>query len=585
MRRRIATFTLLMLPGAVGCTSETQEGKTSVDAPAAFHALVDEYLDRWSMRHPSIAAGNGLHQHDGELEDFSASAIATELAYLREIKSRLASIPRAELPPDDRVDHRILDGVVDGWLLELDGVKNHTRNPMLYASAIADGVHNLMTMESAPALVRMQQVTSKLRGVKRLLDAGRANLGNPPKVLVERAITMFDGARDMLKVDLELAFPGPQGEVRNSMLAEAAKAREEIDAFASWLRDELLPRASGEIALGREYVEARYRAEELFDIDLQQMLAIGERELAREQALFREKAAEIDSGREAIDVWREVRRNHPARGQVVAAAREAVDELQAFVTQQDIAGVPPSERVVVEAARPFDIGLASMHASPPLETTPVRSIYYVKDAEATWPSEQQNAWLERFNYASLAITSAHEAMPGHFLHSLYMRDTPGKLRRIWIGLNPFPQPSSGQDGWAHYAEHMVIEQGFRKTDPRYALAQLSESMTRIVRLIASIRVHTKEWSIDEAAKFFEEQAYVPGPAARQEATRVVYDPTNGGYFLGKRAMLKLRDDVRARGGSAFRLRDFHERVMRNGIAPWRAHRELLLGDSTGAVLQ
>ena len=537
------------------------------------------------MRHPSIAAGNGLHQHDGELEDFSASAIATEVAYLRGVKEQLAAIPRAELPPDDRVDHRILDGVVDGWLLELDGVKNHTRNPMLYASAIADGVHNLMTMESAPAPARMQQVTSKLRGVKRLLDAGRANLGNPPKVLVERGIAMLEGASAMLSVDLALAFPDPQGDVRNAMLAEAARARAEIDSFTVWLRDDLLPRASGEIALGREYVEARYKAEELFDLDLPQMLAIGERELAREQALFRDKAAEIDKRREAIEAWREVRRNHPARGEVVAAARQAVDELQAFVTEQDIAGVPPAERVVVEAARPFDIGLASMHASPPLEATPVRSIYYVKDAEAAWPPEQQNAWLERFNYASLAITSAHEAMPGHFLHSIYMRETPGKLRRIWIGLNPFPQPSSGQDGWAHYAEHMVIEQGFRKTDPRYALAQLSESMTRIARLIASIRVHTGEWTIDQAATFFEEQAFVPGPAARQEATRVAYDPTNGGYFLGKRAMLKLRDDVRAREGSAFRLRDFHERVMRDGIAPWRAHRELLLGDSTEAVLQ
>ncbi len=582
---RRAAITLLTLPGAVGCTSESPSRTTTAGAPAALHALVDEYLDRWSMRHPSIAAGNGLHQHDGELEDFSASAIAEELAYLRNVRGQLAAIPRAELPPDDRVDHRILDGVVDGWLLELDGVRNHTRNPMIYASAISDGVHNLMTMESAPALTRMQQVTSKLRGVKRLLDAGRANLANPPKVLVERGIAMLEGASEMLRVDLELAFSGPEGEARNAMLAEAAKAREEIDAFTAWLRGELLPRATGEIALGREYVEARYRAEELFDLDLQQMLAIGERELAREQGLFREKAAEIDNRREAIEVWLEVRRNHPARGEVVAAARQAVDELQAFVTQQDIAGVPPAERVVVEAARPFDIGLASMHASPPLESTPVRSIYYVKDAEAAWSPEQQNAWLERFNYASLAITSAHEAMPGHFLHSTYMRETPGKLRRIWIGLNPFPQPSSGQDGWAHYAEHMVIEQGFRKTDPRYALAQLSESMTRIARLIASIKVHTREWSVDQAAKFFEEQAYVPGPAARQEATRVVYDPTNGGYFLGKRAMLKLRDDVRARDGSAFRLREFHERVMRNGIAPWRAHRELLLGDSTGAVLQ
>jgi hypothetical protein len=276
--------------------------------------------------------------------------------------------------------------------------------------------------------------------------------------------------------------------------------------------------------------------------------------------------------------------NHPKRGEVVQATREAVAELQAFVTSANIARVPAGESVIVESSRPFDLGLASMHASPPLEPVPVASIFYITDANASWPLERQNAWLERFNKASLTITSAHEAMPGHFVHSLYMRQTPGKIRRIWIGLNPFPQPSSGQDGWAHYAEQMVIEQGFRKDDPSYALAQLSESMTRICRLIAGIQVHTGTWTVDDAAAFFEREAHVPAPAARQEAVRVVYDPTNGGYFLGKRAMLKLRADAKEKEGNAFDLLSFHERVMRDGIAPLWAHRVLILGDSATNVL-
>ena len=59
-----------------------------------------------------------------------------------------------------------------------------------------------------------------------------------------------------------------------------------------------------------------------------------------------------------------------------------------------------------------------------------------------------------------------------------MRRTPGKIRRIWIGLNPFPQPSSGQDGWAHYAEQLISDEGFMRDDPRYRLAQTSEALTR-----------------------------------------------------------------------------------------------------------
>ena len=176
-------------------------------------------------------------------------------------------------------------------------------------------------------------------------------------------------------------------------------------------------------------------------------------------------------------------------------------------------------------------------------------------------------------------------MPGHWLHSQYMRKTPGKVRRIWIGLNPFPQPSSGQDGWAHYAEQLVVEQGYANGDPRYQLAQVSDALTRICRLLSGIKVHRQEWTLDQAQACFERQAYVAEPAARREAERATYDPTYGGYFLGKRGLLTLRRDVQVAMGAAFNLRTFHERILTNGIAPIWAHRQLLLPGNTAPVIQ
>jgi len=186
---------------------------------------------------------------------------------------------------------------------------------------------------------------------------------------------------------------------------------------------------------------------------------------------------------------------------------------------------------------------------------------------------------------ALADISAHEVAPGHYVHSLFMRRTPGKIRRIWIGLNPFPQPSSGQDGWAHYAEQLVSDEGFKRDDPRYRLAQTSEALTRVCRLIVGLRLHRGEWTIDRSAQFFEREAHLPPPAARQEAVRGTYDPTYGGYFLGKMAAMKLRRDYQAARGSAFDLREFHHRVMTNGIAPWWAHRQLLLPGDTRPVIE
>jgi uncharacterized protein (DUF885 family) len=547
-------------------------------AQGSFAAFVDSYLDQFGHFHPSIAAGNGLHAHDGELEDFSAQSVAKEIEWLDGARRELDAFAEKDLTADERVDRKILQGVVDGWLLDLETVRTWQRNPMIYVAAMSDGLHDLIAMESAPADVRMQHVTSKLRAMPGVIAAEKANVKAPPKVFVERAIAMLGGLEELLSHDLPLAF-------HNAPINEASAVHAQIVAFRQYLQTTVLPTATGIYAVGVANVEARYRAEELIDLPASQLLAIGERELARTQTEFTQTAARIDSKRPALDVWRAVQDNHPARGQVVPAANAVVDELFAFIDQHQLMRLPADHKIVVAAAPAYDLGLASMHSSPPLEPKPVQSYYYITDADARWPMDKQNEWLKTFNYATLADISAHEVAPGHFVHSLYMRKTPGKVRRIWIGLNPFPQPSSGQDGWAHYAEQMVSEQGFRADDPRYRLAMLAESLNRLCRLIAGINLHAGKWTVEQASEFFEREAHLPKVAANREAVRGTYDPTYGGYALGKLAAYKLRRDYQKAKGSSFDLREFHERVMTDGIAPWWAHRQLLLPGDKGAVLE
>ena len=574
--RRALAATLCLL--ALGAVPASQSG--------AFARFVDDYLDAFARRHPSIAAGNGLHQHDDVLDDFSAAAIRAEIAALKQTRARLQAFDPQSLTPDERVDKRILLGIIDGWLLEQETVENWRRNPMLYASALTDGVHNLMAMESDPAPIRMRRAISKLRQVPALLTAARTNISNPPRLFAERGASMMRGASEMLRNDLDLAFASdPNRALRDSLRRAANAAIPVIDAYATYLEREVVPNTSGDFAIGAGNISRRYLAEELIDTPLEKLIAIGERELTRLQAEFRSAANTLEPGKDPLETWRSVRRQHPTLGGVVAATRTVVDSLAAFVQSRGIAALPPNERVVVAPALPFDLGFASMHASPPLEKTPVRSMFYITDARDDLTPQQQEEWLERYNYASLSNTAAHEAIPGHWLHSIYMRRTPGKVRRIWIGLNPFPQPSSGQDGWAHYAEQMVLDEGFGNRDPRLRLAQVSDALTRVCRLLSGIKLHTKRWTLANAQRCFEKDAYVATPAARREAERGTYDPTYGGYFLGKLALLKLRADYKAKLGAKFSLREFHERVMSNGIAPIWAHRQLLLPGDSRPILQ
>jgi uncharacterized protein (DUF885 family) len=572
----------LLVPAGAGSPALAAAGAPPSPALAA---LVDRFLVQFQRRHPSIAAGNGLHAGDAGLENFSAAAIADEVRELEALRRDLRALEGRTLTPDEAVDRRILDGVIGGWLLDLTVVRSWQRNPMVYAVAIADGVHNLMVMTNAPPAERLRRVTAKLRGVPTLLAAARTNIVRPPRVFAERGITFLEGAAGLLDRDLWLAFadvgdPALLAEARGA----ASTAGAAITAYVAQLRAGLAAGVDAPWAVGADAVAARYREEELLDLPLDRLVAIGERELAREQARFTALAARLDATRPPDSVWAEVRRRHPPRGGLVAATQQTVDELTAFVRARGIATVPDGERVTVAPSLPFDLGFASMHASPPLESPPLTSFFYITDVQPGADSATAEAWLERFSRPSIAILSAHEAMPGHWLHALYMRETPSRLRRIWIGLNPFPQPSSGQDGWAHYAEQLVVDEGFHADDPAYALAQSSEALTRICRLLAGIRLHRGDWTLEAATAFFAREAHLPPPAARREAVRGTYDPTYGVYFLGKRALLALKRDVAARDGAGFDARRFHERLLRQGIAPWWAHRQLLLPGDTRPIV-
>src|SRR5438093_31892 len=147
-RMQMGVCTLRIVRGAAVAAALSAAGCGN---PISFAAVVDDYLDQFARRHPSIAAGNGIHAHDDQLEDFSPASIKEEIEWLRSVRRTLDAMDPSPLSADERVDRRILQGVVDGWLLDLDTARTWSRNPMIYASAISDGVHNLMRMESSPA--------------------------------------------------------------------------------------------------------------------------------------------------------------------------------------------------------------------------------------------------------------------------------------------------------------------------------------------------------------------------------------------------------------------------------------------------
>jgi uncharacterized protein (DUF885 family) len=569
-------------PGAAGSGDAVGAG----GGDAAFNRLADEYLTGYLAWRPLKAVGLGLHQFDGKLTDFSRMSVYQELVRLRKFDRQLDAMNTATLSPQAYFDFRNLRAGIRRELFRFGEMGTFWRNPMTYAGALDVSLY--IERDFAPLEERVRGIIAVLNQAPQVTAAGRANLGvSLPKPWVEAAIEVGDGSADFLEKDLVDALKDLKDDaLRAQFNAADHRAVAEMRGFVRFLKDEKLPRASGPFALGRNNFAKMLREGELIRQSPDQILQIGLEELKREQALFAETAATIDPTHKPIEVFNQIQSDHPTAEGLIPDTRKDLEAIRKFVVDHHIVTIPSEVRPRVEETLPFNRAgsFASMDTPGPFETNATEAYYYVTPVEADWTAKEKDDWLRAFNYYTSDVISIHEVYPGHYVEFLCMNASPAtRLEKI---LDSYAYI----EGWAHYSEQMVIDEGYGEVGPaagsqpvalkaaKYRLAQLDESLLRVCRLCVAIKMHCQGMSLEEATKFFEDNCYYGAKPSYAEARRGTFDPGYANYTLGKLMILKLRKDYQAQEGAAYSLERFHNEFLRHGTPPVPLLRELLLTD-------
>jgi uncharacterized protein (DUF885 family) len=221
---------------------------------------------------------------------------------------------------------------------------------------------------------------------------------------------------------------------------------------------------------------------------------------------------------------------------------------------------PSEQRPRVQETPPYAHAavFASMDTPGPYEVAGVDAYYYVTPVEPDWTPQHREEHLRMFNRYTTAMIDVHEAYPGHFLQFLYMPEVKSKVRKLMY-------TTSNVEGWAHYAEQMMIDEGFGGGDPKLRLAQLQEALLRDCRFVAAIEMHTQGMTVDQATRVFVERGFQEEANAYEEALRGTYDPMYLAYTLGKLQIQALRDKYLARTGRD--LRAFNDAFVAQGGLP------------------
>jgi uncharacterized protein (DUF885 family) len=542
-------------------------------ASLEFSEFVDEYFDAAFRYSPSWATSVGIHDYDRELNDVSREAIEARITELHGYLDLLGEIDRGGLSFDERIDAEALETSIRGDLLDLETLRTWETNPMQYVSMTGGAISGIIKRDFAPAGQRLAALTSRLRQLPFAYRAARSNLKNPPQEFTELAIRMARGAAGYLENDVAAWAKEAAGDDA-TQLADFTSANTAAIAatrsFAEWLEKDLLPASRGSFAIGAANFSKKLLYDEMVDRPLAEVLAIGEARLEKDHQDFVETARLIDPAKTAAEVMKSLSEEHPAAQDLIPSVARSVEAARQFVVDHDLVTMPSELRVTVEETPPYarNGSFASMSTAGPYETTATESFYYVTPVDPAWDAEHQEQHLRHYNKYVVAMTNAHEAYPGHYVQRLFQQRLNSKVRKL-VGA------ASNSEGWAHYAEQVMLEQGFGGGDPKYHLAQLQAALARDCRYVAGIKLHTEGWTIDRAAKeLFVDKCFQEPANGLAEARRGAYNPTYLYYTLGKIEIQQLRDEYLQKTGGS--LKQFHDAFLSKGRLPIPLVKRLLL---------
>jgi uncharacterized protein (DUF885 family) len=292
-----------------------------------------------------------------------------------------------------------------------------------------------------------------------------------------------------------------------------------------------------------------------------------------------ETAKQIDPVKPPAEVMKLISEDHPIEADLIPFARRTVEGVYQFILDKKIISVPSKVRPIVTETPPYARSgtFASMDTPGPYEKKAPEAFYYITPPEKGWSPQHRQEHLRLFNAPVMDMITIHEAYPGHYVQFLYAKQFPTKTRKLTFA-------SSNAEGWAHYAEQMMVEEGFGGGDPKIRLAQLSEALLRDCRYIVGISLHTRGMTVEEGAKFFAQKGFQEAANAYEEARRGAYNPTYLYYTLGKLQIYKLREDYKMAKGVKYSLQAFHDDFVRQGSIPIKLVRRILLPGSQGSVL-
>jgi len=531
-----------------------------------FKDYSEKFFKEYLKYSPTHAVTLGLHEYDGKMSDTSLSGIKKERLLFESLYNELLEIKYEYLTQENMFDYDLIKWSLESDFFDYDEIQAYKRNPITYALMFIN-MSNYLDREYAPFVDRLASIISIMKEIPCVIENAKINLDTVvPKIFCKYAKQFASGYKNFF--ENEIMDEINKREVNEKLVTEYKEVCittvKAFNDFIKYIDDVLIPKANDDFRLGEKKFAKMLRIKEHIDIPIPELKKLGEEELSR----LKKQLKEIEGDEYDND---DFHNNHPTENNLITETNNTLHELIEYIREKDLISIPENLNCIVkEMPHYMKIGFAAMSTAGPFEKSD-ESFYFVSLPDKSFDEKARKEWMTLFNYPTLKLISIHEAFPGHYTHFLNSNLHASKIAKIFMCY-------SYTEGWAHYTEEMMIDQGYGNGDLHIRIAQIKEALVRCCRYLAAIGLHCENMSLEEAASLFTEHAKISNTTAKHEAERGAFDPGYLSYTLGKIILKKLKKDFFAKHNGKYSLKDFHNKIVSSGAPTYKIISKYILND-------
>src|SRR5256885_72604 len=548
-----------------------------------FQKLAKDYIEGLLQANPEYATSLGDHRFDDKLTDYSDDAVAKELKRAKDFRQQLEAFnDLTKLTGPNKVDVRLLSDNIDNEIFGIEELKEREWNPLLYNESLANSLYFPGAWYFPPPEKRPGGIKARIEKIPAGIAQAKANLKNPPQVYTETAIDQTQGAISLIKEGLnETLDKAPKAKADFAALQQKTIAA--LDDYKTWLKNDLLPRSTGDFRIGADKFRKKLRFALASDMPREDLMKPARADLEQTQKAIYETALPLykkqfpnadeatlaDRKKVTAAVLDKLAEQRPNDDTIVGYSKTVLKEATDFVRAKKLVTVP-STPVDIVVMPEFKRGQSIAYCDSPgaLEQNG-KTFFAVAPTPDDWNQQRKDSFFREYNNFMIRDLTVHEAMPGHYLQLAHSNQfkAPTLVRAIF-------QSGTFIEGWAVYAEQFMAEAGYG--GPEVKMQQLKMRLRVICNAIIDQSIHAGNMSEQEALDVMMKEGFQQeGEAVAKWKRARLSSAQLSTYFVGVTEHLALREQAKARDGAKFDLKKYNDTVISFGSPPVKYVREMM----------